>query len=241
MNAPHDALRDRMAGIGRRAREASLATAKASTQQKNAALNALADTLLAREGALLEANAQDMAAGRESGLDAALLDRLELTPARIAAMAEGVRQIAGLPDLVSGLDPARVRAGHADDVRGQRRIIALVWHGMVPDHIDHRRPGPAGIVNVCTAIEIARTEVQQRHGRRPGHTRMAVRRACRNALEQAERRLDARLMVERGDEMHFRCSGIGEARRHAMIGQSGYERLSAGHGLGWLVCHPGSL
>lgn len=112
MNAPHDALRDRMAGIGRRAREASLATAKASTQQKNAALNALADTLLAREGALLEANAQDMAAGRESGLDAALLDRLELTPARIAAMAEGVRQIAGLPDPVGAIrDLARRPSG----------------------------------------------------------------------------------------------------------------------------------
>ncbi len=74
---------------------------------------------------------------------------------------------------------------------------------MVPDHIDHRRPGPAGIVNVCAAIEISRTEMQQRHGRRSGHARMAVGGARRNALEQAERRLDARLMIERGDKMHF--------------------------------------
>ena len=60
--------------------------AKATTGQKNAALIAIAERIDSARETLLAANAQDMAAGREKGLDAALLDRLELTPARIDAM-----------------------------------------------------------------------------------------------------------------------------------------------------------
>ena len=68
-----------MQQLGAQARTASRAMAKASTEQKNAALAALADRLLANEAALIEANAKDLAAGQENNLDAAMMDRLAIT------------------------------------------------------------------------------------------------------------------------------------------------------------------
>ena len=67
---------------------------------KDACLNDLADRLESRTGEILEANASDLAAGREAGLDEALIDRLAMTQARIAGMATGVREVAQLPDPV---------------------------------------------------------------------------------------------------------------------------------------------
>ena len=87
-----------MKGLGEQARAASRHMARATTQQKNAALAAIAEALASDRKAILAANGQDMAAGREAGLDAALLDRLELTPARFEAMVEGLEQVAALAD-----------------------------------------------------------------------------------------------------------------------------------------------
>ena len=78
-----------------------LATLDSTT--KNAALEAIARSLEERTTEILEANALDLEAGRESDLSEALLDRLALTPTRVAAMAAGVRQIAALPDPVGEL------------------------------------------------------------------------------------------------------------------------------------------
>ena len=89
-----------MKALGERAREASLAIGRADTGSKNAALLAIADAIDAASAKLIEENARDLEAGRKSGLDAALLDRLELNDDRISAMAEGLRQIATLPDPV---------------------------------------------------------------------------------------------------------------------------------------------
>lgn len=89
-----------MAGLGKAARVASRLLAEAGTGQKNQALDALANGLLAARAELLAANARDLAAGRERGLDDAMLDRLALNDARIAAMAEGCGQVAALPDPV---------------------------------------------------------------------------------------------------------------------------------------------
>ena len=87
-----------MAGLGHRARRASRALAAASTGAKNAALDAIADDLDAQRAQLMDANRADLDAGAAKGLDAALLDRLELTDARIDSMIEGLRQITALPD-----------------------------------------------------------------------------------------------------------------------------------------------
>ena len=98
-----------MIETGQRAREASRAMARASTAEKNAALNAIAEALEASREALAGANRKDLEAGRANGLDAAMLDRLELTPARIDGMIEGLKQVAALPDPVGEITDVKYR------------------------------------------------------------------------------------------------------------------------------------
>ena len=90
---------------GKRARAASRIMAKTDTDTKNKALLKIADLIMGSQTKLLEANALDLAAGKANGLDDALLDRLELTPERIKAMAEGLRQVAELPDPIGEITP----------------------------------------------------------------------------------------------------------------------------------------
>ena len=90
---------------GKRARAASRIMAKTDTDTKNKALLKIADLIMGSQTKLLEANALDLAAGKANGLDDALLDRLELTPERIKAMAEGLRQVADLPDPIGEITP----------------------------------------------------------------------------------------------------------------------------------------
>jgi glutamate-5-semialdehyde dehydrogenase len=87
-----------MQQLGGRARTASRVLAAASTADKNSALQAIADDLDQSRDSLIAENRKDLQSGAEKGLDAALLDRLELTTARIDSMIEGLRQIAALPD-----------------------------------------------------------------------------------------------------------------------------------------------
>lgn len=84
----------------RAARAAIAPLSQANTNQKNAALNAIADALLANNDAILEANARDLANGRESGLAEGLLDRLTLNAERVQGLADATRLIANLPDPV---------------------------------------------------------------------------------------------------------------------------------------------
>ena len=84
----------------REAKDASHLLARASRDEKDACLRDLADRIDASAAALLDANRADVEAGREEGLNEALIDRLALTEARIAEMANGVREIAGLEDPV---------------------------------------------------------------------------------------------------------------------------------------------
>ena len=83
-----------------KARTAALTLSSATRATKDAALLAMADALAKSETAILEANARDVARGEENGTSAALIDRLRLTPDRIAGMAEGLRELAALPDPV---------------------------------------------------------------------------------------------------------------------------------------------
>lgn len=86
--------------MGERARAAALALAQVPAAEKNRILLAMADEIMARESAILEANARDLAAAGANGLTAAMKDRLLLNAKRLAAMADGVRQVAALPDPV---------------------------------------------------------------------------------------------------------------------------------------------
>ena len=90
------------------AKAAKTQIARLTTEQKNAALNAMADALVANEAAILAANALDMEAAKGTVSDV-MLDRLQLTSARIAGMAEGIRQVAALPDPVGRIIEETVR------------------------------------------------------------------------------------------------------------------------------------
>jgi len=93
-------IKEYMTQLGEQARAASRVLARAPTRDKNAALVAIAEAVDADQERILAENRKDLEAGRAKGLDAALLDRLELNPARVQAMIEGIHQIAALPDPV---------------------------------------------------------------------------------------------------------------------------------------------
>ena len=118
-----------MSNVGQAARDASRAIGRASTAQKDQALTAIADRISEQYGVLKEANALDLAAGKEKGLDAALLDRLELTDDRIQSMAEGLRQIASLPDPVGVISnmayrPSGIQVGQ---MRVPLGVIGIIY------------------------------------------------------------------------------------------------------------------
>jgi glutamate-5-semialdehyde dehydrogenase len=118
-----------MQAAGQRARAAGRVMSRADTGRKNNALLAIAAAIEAAAGRILEENEKDLAAGRQQGLDAALLDRLELNAARIAAMAEGLREVAALPDPVgsiSGLDyrPSGIQVGR---MRVPLGVIGIIY------------------------------------------------------------------------------------------------------------------
>ena len=91
-------VKEYMQNLGRQAREASRKMLAADTSVKNQALMAIGDAIDAARDEIARANAIDLEEGQKKGLDAALLDRLELTPARIDGMIEGLQQVAALPD-----------------------------------------------------------------------------------------------------------------------------------------------
>ncbi|MEH6797744.1 MAG: glutamate-5-semialdehyde dehydrogenase [Halopseudomonas sabulinigri] len=92
-----------MTELGQNARRASRVIARATTAVKNAALLATVDAIEAASETLVAANELDLQAARDNGLDDAMLDRLALTPSRLQAMVEGLRQVAALPDPVGAI------------------------------------------------------------------------------------------------------------------------------------------
>ena len=118
-----------MQNLGREARAASRAMARAETRAKNAALLAMAEAIRRDSGKLLEANARDMDAARAAGLDSAMLDRLGLTEQGVAAMADGLVQIVALPDPVgeiTGLNyrPSGIQVGR---MRVPLGVIGIIY------------------------------------------------------------------------------------------------------------------
>jgi glutamate-5-semialdehyde dehydrogenase len=98
-----ESVLDYMTRLGRAAREASRVIGRASTAQKNRALQATADALDDARAELSAANELDLSAGRANGLSPYMLERLTLTPARIDSMIEGLRQVISLPDPIGAI------------------------------------------------------------------------------------------------------------------------------------------
>jgi len=102
-------LSDQMSGLAGQAKRASRLLTRISTDDKNACLLAMAETLENNTALIQEANAQDMDTGREMGLSLAMLDRLLLNDDRVAGMATGLREVAQLPDPVGRILEERER------------------------------------------------------------------------------------------------------------------------------------
>jgi len=118
-----------MQTLGKQAKKAAASLRMADTWAKDAALHAAAAWLRREQEEIIAANSMDMQAGRESGLDAAMLDRLELNEERVEAMATGLEQIAALPDPVGEVSdlvyrPSGIQVGH---MRVPLGVIGIIF------------------------------------------------------------------------------------------------------------------
>ena len=120
---------EQMQQIGQAAKQASRHLARLSSRKKNSILEAMADALEANRSAIQEANAKDLAAGKEAGLAAAMLDRLELNDARIDGMIKGLHDVAVLNDPVGEEITAwnRPNGLHIRKVRAPIGVIGIIF------------------------------------------------------------------------------------------------------------------
>ncbi|MDX1604820.1 MAG: glutamate-5-semialdehyde dehydrogenase [Candidatus Competibacterales bacterium] len=181
---------DYMHQVGQRARAAGRLLAPADTGCKNAALLAMAEAIETRQDMLRTENERDLGAGRAAGLEAALLDRLELTPARIRAMAQGLREIAALPDPVGAIDgldyrPSGIQVGR---MRVPLGVIGIIYES---------RPNvTADAAGLCLK---AGNAAILRGGSEAIHSNRAIAALVRAGLEQAELPADAVQLVDTTD------------------------------------------
>jgi glutamate-5-semialdehyde dehydrogenase len=165
-----------MQELGQRARQASRLIGRAESAARNWALEAIADAIVADRADLRAENQRDLEAGRQRGMDAALLDRLELTDARIDAMAEGLRQIVALPDpvgAISDLDyrPSGIQVGR---MRVPLGVIGIIYES---------RPNvTADAAALCLK---AGNACILRGGSEALHSNQAIAACIRRGLEQA--------------------------------------------------------
>ncbi len=118
-----------MTDLGRRARHASRAMARASTAAKNAALDAVARAVERDAQALKDANARDVARAREKGLDAAFIDRLTLSDNALKTMVEGLRQVASLADPIGEIGNLKYRPSgiQVGQMRVPLGVIGIIY------------------------------------------------------------------------------------------------------------------
>jgi glutamate-5-semialdehyde dehydrogenase len=122
-------IKDYMKGVGQAARAASRVMAQADTNTKDRALLAIADAILRDSARLIAENAKDVAAAKAGGLDAASIDRLTLTDKTVQGMAEGLRQIAALPDPIGEISDMKYRPSgiQVGKMRVPLGVIGIVY------------------------------------------------------------------------------------------------------------------
>jgi len=187
---PSSDIQQYMLSLGERARKAGRQMASASRGDKDAALLAIANTLENSVDRLVDANAKDLVAGKARGLDAALLDRLELNAKGIAAMAEGCRQVAALADPVGEISdmsyrPSGIQVGK---MRVPLGVIGIIYES---------RPN----VTVDAAILCLKSgnATILRGGSEAIHSNMAVAQCIAEGLAEAGLPADAVQVVETVD------------------------------------------
>jgi len=176
--------------VGRAARAASRVLARASTGDKNRALGAMADAVDGSRAALLAANARDLDAGRRDGLDDALVDRLTLNDARIAAMAQGLHEIVALPDPVGAVTDLSYRPS---GIQVGRMRVPLGVVGIIYESRPNVTADAAGLClksgNACIL----------RGGSEALHSNLAIAKCVAEGLKQAGLPEDAVQVVSVAD------------------------------------------
>jgi len=179
-----------MKDVGLRARAAARDIGKAETGAKNTALQAIADRIDAGAEKLKQENSRDLEAGRANGLDAALLDRLELTDERIAAMSEGLRQIAALQDPIGEITdlayrPSGIQVGR---MRVPLGVIGIIYES---------RPNvTADAAGLCLK---AGNAAVLRGGSEAIHSNQAIAACIRSGLAEAGLSQDVVQVIETTD------------------------------------------
>ncbi len=179
-----------MQDLGRRARAASRIMARANTGAKNDALLHIATGLEAAQAELIAENAKDLEQGRKDGLDDALLDRLALNEERINGMAEGLRQIAALPDPVGEISDLNYRPSgiQVGKMRVPLGVIGIIYES---------RPNvTADAAGLCLKSGNAAI---LRGGSEARHSNQAIASAIHAGLERAGLSRDAVQVVETTD------------------------------------------
>ena len=179
-----------MRDVGLRARTAARALARAGSREKNLALESAAQAIRDSGESLRAANREDLERARERGLALALLDRLELTPARVAAMAEGLRQIAALPDPVGEVSELRQRPS---GIRVGRMRVPLGVIGIVYESRPNVTADAAGLCLKAGNATILRG------GSEAIRSNLAIARCIDQGLEQAGLPADAVHVVQTTD------------------------------------------
>jgi glutamate-5-semialdehyde dehydrogenase len=179
-----------MIEMGRRARQASRAMARADTAAKNQALVAIANAIRRDAAALRQANEQDLAAARASGLDDAMLDRLTLSDKAIATMALGLEQIAALPDPVGEISNMKYRPTgiQVGQMRVPLGVIGIIYEARPNVTVD-----AAGLCIKSGNATILRG------GSEAIHCNQALARLVREGLESAGLPAEAVQVVETTD------------------------------------------
>ena len=118
-----------MKELGRRGKEASRIIGKTGAAEKNRCLEAIAAALWAERAAILDANAQDVAAGRENGLSEGFVDRLTLTEDRIRGICDGVRKLIQLDDPVGVIEGGTIRPNglRIEKVRVPMGMVGIIF------------------------------------------------------------------------------------------------------------------
>ena len=111
------------------------------------------------------------------------------------------------------------RARNALDIRGEGRIVLQVIGGVVAHHIDHGHMPFLRIVDIGEAVAEAGAKVQERGGGALGDARKAIRGSGNHPLEQAQHAAHALDLIQRGDKMHLRRSGVGKTHRDTVVHQ----------------------
>jgi len=185
-----DEITQTMQSMGQRARQASRETSRATTEQKNKALLATADALIAQRPQILEANQKDLQAGQAKGLDAAMLDRLELNEARFQAMLDGLQQVAALPDPIGEINGLRYRPSgiQVGQMRVPLGVIGIIYESR-----------PNVTIEAASLCLKSGNAAILRGGSESIHSNQAIAKCLKAGLQEAGISADAVQVVETTD------------------------------------------